>query len=180
MTTMKTRHGHTIDFDTGVISKVDIRDIAHSLAMQVRFMGHTVLRYSVAYHSYLVSLYVSEEHALWGLLHDAEEAYIGDIIRPAQELLGEEFRQLQRFVRFQIAQEFGLPPKIPEAVLEVDNRLLVAEMRSSLIYDHPDVVPLGAEGVEPLSVVFTPENDWLAGYQVFMNRYEELTRGSNT
>ena len=92
---------------------VCIEDIAHSLSLLCRFTGHTYAHYSVADHSLRVSrlaekLFVAEAHspesekmqrmaneiALWGLLHDASEAYLQDMPRPLKYAPG--FGQLYR------------------------------------------------------------------------------------
>lgn len=66
---------------------VDIRDIAHSLARQCRFNGHCAGFVSVASHCIRVSFDVMDKTgsamlSLRGLLHDAAEAYLGDMTRP--------------------------------------------------------------------------------------------------
>ena len=68
---------------------ISIRDIAHHLALINRFNGATPLPYSVAQHSVLVADLLLEARqpvhvVLAGLLHDAHEAYLGDIPTPVK------------------------------------------------------------------------------------------------
>lgn len=85
MTWILTRSGRKFDLARPTADMVDPADIAHSLSMQCRFNGHTSRYYSVAQHSYLVADLVPAEDQLAGLLHDATEAYVGDLVRPLKE-----------------------------------------------------------------------------------------------
>lgn len=64
----------------------DLEDIAHALSNICRFSGHTLDFYSVAQHSVFVAKLciekANDQAGLYGLLHDASEAYLGDVIRP--------------------------------------------------------------------------------------------------
>lgn len=70
----------------------DVRlvDVAHHLALICRFGGATSKFYSVAEHSCRVAGWLRREGAsacvqLQGLLHDAAEAYCGDVPRPLKD-----------------------------------------------------------------------------------------------
>jgi len=111
---------------------VRIEDIAHALSLLCRFTGHVKTFYSVADHSWHVSHRVPQEHALWGLLHDASEAYLNDISRPVkrhESMLA--YAAAETRVMQCVAERFGLPPE-PECVREVDRTMLLTERRDLL------------------------------------------------
>lgn len=115
------------------MAKNDINryDIAHSLAMQCRYNGHTSRFYSVAEHSVLMSYAVPEEDALWALLHDAPEAYIGDMVRPLKKHMP-EFRKIDEQIMGAICEKFNLPYAMPDSVKDADNRIIENERRELL------------------------------------------------
>jgi len=85
--TQETFTGLKADVREPNIGMICIEDIAHSLAMTCRFNGHCREFYSVGDHCLnMVSLARQEgcknEALMSMLLHDATEAYIGDIITP--------------------------------------------------------------------------------------------------
>lgn len=113
------------------VEDVSIIDIAHSLAMQCRFNGHSEDFYSVAEHCYYVSYLVPQEHALQGLLHDASEAYLCDIPSPIKRT--DEFsayRILEAQVQDVIFRAFGVPTEIHPTVHDADFRIVANEART--------------------------------------------------
>ncbi len=81
--------GLEFDYDDFKPDDIDIRDIAHSLSHLCRFCGHTNIFYSVAQHCLLVSEKIpgGPEVKLAALLHDASEAYVGDLPGPLKKWL---------------------------------------------------------------------------------------------
>lgn len=112
MTIINTFSGIEFDLLNPNPNDIDIEDIAHELSMLCRFNGHCKEFYSVAEHSVYVSYEIDEEFALIGLLHDAAEAYLGDVPTPLKKLLP-EFKRAdnQLFADEFIALIEGKPPE---------------------------------------------------------------------
>ncbi len=108
------------------VEDIDHRDIAHSLAYLCRYNGHVTRFFSVAEHCVFISQVVSPENALWGLLHDATEAYVGDMVRPLKRSMP-EYVAAENVIMALVAEKFGLENKMPPEVKEADTRILVNE-----------------------------------------------------
>jgi uncharacterized protein len=117
---------------------IDIRDIAHSLAMQCRWTGHSIYHYSVAQHSYYCSFLVPEGYELEALLHDASEAYCGDLNRPLKHFTpaGPAYRAQEAIVMNAIRLKFKLPLVESPFVKEADDKMLYAERDQIVIAKH--------------------------------------------
>lgn len=108
------------------VDDIDPEDIAHALAMICRYGGHVQRFYSVAEHCVLMSHAVAPENALWALLHDATEAYVGDMVRPLKHSMP-AYRAAEDRLMAVICERFGLDPVCPAEVKAADNRILVDE-----------------------------------------------------
>ena len=86
---MRSISNKRVDLKNVTKDMVNIGDIAHALAYINRFNGHTQYPYSVLAHSMCASVLMPEGKKMEGLLHDAAEAYIGDITTPVKELFPE-------------------------------------------------------------------------------------------
>lgn len=162
---------------------VDIEDIAHSLSLQCRFGGHVrgSVAYTVAQHSVHVSELCRPEDALWGLMHDASEAYVVDLPRPVKVLPGirEPYAELETRVQRTICLRFGMGFLEPESVRDADNRVVYAEMLD-LMPSLPSAVRAEYILRAPDPATFAPIHPWPAPYarDMFMRRFDELYRGS--
>lgn len=108
--------------------EIHIADIAHALAHLCRFAGHTIRFYSVAQHSVLVSAACEPADALWGLLHDASEAYVVDLPRPLKHALPlAGYQEVERGVMAAICERFALPVDPPASVKRADDDVLRRE-----------------------------------------------------
>ena len=118
--------GKTFDYESPTVDMVSIIDIAHALSQLCRFNGQSREFYSVAQHSLLVASLMPDGLELYGLLHDASEAYCGDMVRPLKRLIP-EYRVIENRVQEVIARRFGLRYPFPDEVKEADNIALAME-----------------------------------------------------
>jgi len=122
-----------------------------------------------------VSQFASRENALWGLLHDAAEAYIGDIPSPIKTELryyNQPMSAIENAILHLVAEKIGLEMPIPSEIKTIDLKMLATEgmqimPNSSVSWDtveEPFPLPLNDNGN-------TPEF-W---EQIFLDRFKELS-----
>jgi 5'-deoxynucleotidase YfbR-like HD superfamily hydrolase len=172
--------GRYFNFMTPEQSHFDINDVAHALSNICRFCGHTQRFYSVAQHSVYVSMLVPPEDALAGLLHDASEAFVGDVAKPLKRLLP-DYSVIEARVERAVFERFGLPHKLPVSVKIADRYMLHVEQRD-LMAKHDDVWEASRDAEEsaaPLPVDFPDRIIPMLPDEAkvfFLQRYEALTR----
>jgi hypothetical protein len=158
--------------------QICIEDIAHSLARQCRYTGHTEDFYSVAQHAVYVSELCDEKDAKWGLLHDATEVYASDLARPIKRFTewGKQYEGIEDTLMLAIAKAFELEAPaihaliaLPLSVREADNEMLWTEIQQLMPPVLHEQIP---EDFSP-RVWISPLNPRDAEYE-FMHRYKEL------
>ena len=113
---VETFSGQAMDLLRPDSELIHLDDIAHSLGNNCRFNGHTSSYYSVAEHSVLVACLVekmtSSRHlVLAGFLHDAHEAYLGDIPTPIKQNLP-GWKELSGLMDEAIGKRFTVDPEL--------------------------------------------------------------------
>lgn len=110
------------------VEDIDLADIAHALGNLCRFGGHGGRFYSVAQHSIGVAGIVPKHLALWGLMHDAAEAYLCDIPSPIKkDSRFEEYRKAEQRIMAKVCEKFGMDPYEPPYVKEADIKMFAIE-----------------------------------------------------
>jgi len=192
-TCILTLSGITIDLLDPRPEDIRIGDIAAHLSKINRWVGATALPYSVAQHSEFVSRQLERRFAQYGLLHDAHEAYLGDISSPCAAAIGalsmaaspapgpakaaiaELKRRMDQAIFLRFGLEFPMPPPVAIAVRLADMRALTTERRDLLGVHH------GAAGgapalPPPFPDAIKPAN-WAKAQDMFMARFEALFGG---
>lgn len=172
---MLTASGRAVDLLNPDPRVISIEDIAASLSRISRFGGHLrddVETYTVAQHSVLVSQMVPPEMALVGLLHDAAEAYLGDVVSPLKRLLP-GYAALEIAWAMAIGSALGLGVRLieqPPEVVEADARAMATEARD-LLADTP--ARRAAFTAEPFGIEVVPLPPSEARH-AFLARFERL------
>ncbi len=158
------------------LDMIDILDIAHGLSMVCRFGGHTKKFYSVAQHSIIVSKLCPPEYALEGLMHDATESYMGDMVRPLKQCMP-EYIKAENNLHEVINLKFNLKhdDKCKAQVKIADNIALVTEKRDLKNHELWDYL----KAVEAADFKIKPWGPSKAERE-FLKLFGELTNGSGT
>lgn len=134
-------------------SDILIDDIATALSRICRFNGQSLKFYSVAEHSVLMARYIwrttdDRELAFAALMHDAGEAYLGDVVKPLKSLLP-DYQKIEQACDTAVLAVFGIETPLPPAIKDIDTRILLAERAQALRNTDND---WGFDGIEPLPV----------------------------
>lgn len=128
-------NGNVIDFNNVSDYNFTVEEIAELLSHIKRFNG---VGFSVAKHSVIVAKELlhrtnSKGVALLGLFHDAAEAYIGDVVSPVKDMLGDAWKNLEYRIQREILWKFGVlsigNPVAKLLVAEIDKAAMAAELK---------------------------------------------------
>lgn len=165
---------HVLEPDPELIC---IEDVAHALALTCRFGGHCETFYSVAQHSVHVSMLVPQRLAKAALLHDATEAYLGDVIRPLKRELG-NYASIEASWEIAVRARFGLEWLTIADDCEIKRADLVA-----LATERRDLLPSALSTVgewleDELGAKPDPREiaplEWCLARRWFLMRWEEV------
>lgn len=143
---IRTVTGKYIDLLEITPDDIDLEDIAVGLAHTARFAGQTRTFYSVAEHSIAVSIDLPFEYKLAGLLHDASEAYIGDMPTPIKNRMP-DYKYIENGIMEAVAKKFGFEYPLNQKVKDADKKNLELEWNQIVVQD------LWGEQVPPNNVI---------------------------
>lgn len=143
-----TRSGRVVDLLAPTVDMIDPDDIAWALAHTLRYGGHAnkpinVASHSINVHNHILAnvhlgfgpAHISNDLQLplVGLLHDAAEAYLGDVIRPLKLLLAPLYVPLEASFERVIADRFGIDaPVFSHSMIKDADRAVYAWERRDI------------------------------------------------
>jgi 5'-deoxynucleotidase YfbR-like HD superfamily hydrolase len=129
-----TSSGNKFSFAEFSAKNITLRDIAHHLSKIQRCGGAIPLDkyYSVAEHSMIIAQKIfeltgSEKAAKAALLHDAAEAYLGDIVSPLKQFLPDYLEMEYKLTRI-IQEKFNVTSAFDKLIKRIDKGILFQEM----------------------------------------------------
>jgi hypothetical protein len=156
---------------------IDIETIARGLSMQARYNGQCDRFLSVAEHCVNCSIvgekFYSRDIAFAALLHDAAEAYVGDLIRPIK-VFCDKYSEAEDAFEKAIIKKFNIKGD-RKVVKEIDVRFCSTEMRDIFKASNwetlPNMPPAYPDFVVSTADVYPPE-----AFNLFMNRFNYLSQ----
>lgn len=163
-------------FDDPTPEMINILDIANALSNCCRYTGHVAQFYSVAEHSVHMSQHVTgpdwRQLQMWALLHDATEAYIGDMNWPLkQKPYMRPYIKLEKKIMDIVTEKFQLSPALcPDIIKELDRRICQDEREILLPPSEK------SWGINPDDKLGAKIECWQPHYARarFINRFKEL------
>jgi 5'-deoxynucleotidase YfbR-like HD superfamily hydrolase len=123
---IRTYSGKLINVFDLQVEDIDIIDICVGLSNIPRFAGQAEF-YSVARHSIEVCEMLPKEYKLAGLLHDASEAYIGDMPTPIKQHLP-DYLSMEKRIMEVVNKKFGINV-FDEKVKQADHASFIQEAK---------------------------------------------------
>jgi len=106
---------------------ININDVAMGLNNICRFGGQIPEFYSVLQHSLLVYALAPKELGAVALLHDASEAYLGDVIKPLKVILDTKYTDIEDDFTAAIFNRFYVDIKLMPKIKQYDKQALEIE-----------------------------------------------------
>lgn len=158
--------------------EIRLEDIARALSNTCRYCGHGKFFFSVAQHSVLVSYMCEEKDALWGLMHDGAEAYIGDLTTPLKKVIGQKIFDIEEKIFDAVRIRFDLTPAtMPASVKWADRAIVIPECQA--LFGIDPVEDWGYPvGDKPHHNNYQPNISYMSPKQaaeLFLLRFRELT-----
>jgi len=147
-----------------------ITDIARSLSNLCRYTGHVSHFYSVAQHCVLASQMAPPFLQMAALLHDAAEAYLGDVNSPLKTMLP-DYARLEEQVERALFERFHVPWEQMAQIKSIDWKMLATERFALMPLDDTNYWP----DHHPYLINIRPW-DPLEAEQQYLNRFMEIYR----
>lgn len=191
MSWILTSQGIEFNVERPRYGQVLVMDIAWALSQINRFTGHCLRPYSVAEHSLLVCDIAEREFGLdvfgqlAALMHDAHEAYCGDLHTPGKHVVGAGWAEFERRLQYNVNGAFALHSAVAVHCAQIKQADLIA-----LATERRDLLPPCAtpwqslNGIEPVGWLRldSPERhamNWEDWRDRWLDRYHELDFARN-
>lgn len=169
--TILTYSGKYFDYQKPDPESFTIVDLAMAISRICRFGGHCREFYSVAQHSVLASYLVPESKAFKALMHDAHEAFVGDMPSP-MKLLCPDYKALEKKIEQVVLTKFGINPEPDNDVKLADMIMLKTEQRDLML--NADEWSFSSS-IVPMQNKIVPVNSDSA-FALFMTRFYQLQK----
>jgi len=152
---------------------IDIRDIAAALANKGHFSGLTPAFFSIAQHCVMVcdefafwDFFIDPKLKLLALLHDAAEAYVGDMIKPLKVRIP-QFAEVEDNIMKVICAKYGLDYSSLHLIKSTD--LFVQEVEYNAFYNEGRITYMNPEQAREVFLERFIEYSYEIGQQEFIH-----------